>query len=125
MELSWRMQLDLERRLLFRPEAVILHRHRRTWRQLWRHGRQHGRGVAFMKRTHPELYRIDPREQLGRIAGIFRAAGAAVGGTRGRGLGRDRWCAPLFLTTWYLGMGVGYLMGPPRSASARVEGTAR
>jgi glycosyltransferase involved in cell wall biosynthesis len=127
MDLSWRMQLELERRLLFRPEAVILHRHRRTWRQLWRHGRQHGRGVAFMKKSFPEVYRIDPGEQLGRIAGVARAAGAAVGGLRKNDLGRDRWLAPFFLATWYLGMGAGYVMGPARSRStrARVEGTAR
>jgi glycosyltransferase involved in cell wall biosynthesis len=127
MDLSWRMQLELKRGLLFRPEAVVLHRHRRTLRQLWRQARQHGRGVAFMKKSHPEVYRIDPGEQLGRIAGVARAAGAAIGGMRKNGLGRDRWYAPLFLATWYCGMGAGYFMGPARSrpASARGEGTAR
>ena len=119
MDLSWRMQLELKRRLLFRPDAVVLHRHRRTWRQLLRHGRQHGRGVAFMKKSHPEVYRIDPGEQLGRIAGLVRAAGVAMGGKRKNGFGRDRWLAPLFLATWYCGMGAGYLMGPAHSSAVK------
>jgi glycosyltransferase involved in cell wall biosynthesis len=104
MDLSWRMQLELKRRLLFRPEAVVLHRHRRTWRQLWRHGRQHGRGVAFMKKNYPEVYRIDPGEQLGRIAGLVRAAAAAIDGRQKNGFARDR---------------AGYLMGPAHSSAVK------
>ena len=77
MELSWRMQIVAGVRLLFRPEAVVLHRHRRTWRALWRHGRQHGRGVAFMKSVYPDRYAIRLGEQLGRIGAI--GTGRAVG----------------------------------------------
>ena len=119
MELSWRMQLELDRRLLYRPEAAILHRHRRTWGQLWRHGRGHGRGVAYMKKRHPEIYRIKPGEQLGRISALTRLVRNAIGGRGKIASGPDRWYAPLFLATWYLGMGTGYLMGPARSRVPR------
>ncbi len=94
MELSWRMQIELGRRILFRPEAVVLHRHRRTAGALWRQAVQHGRGVAFMKRTHPKVYRISGKEQMGRV-------GQMVSGTDS-----------LFLALWYAGMLAGYLRGP-------------
>lgn len=106
MEISWRMQLRERAEILFRPDARVRHRHRRTWRALWRQGVQHGRGVAFMKRTYPEHYAISPREQLSRLAGI---AGAARGGG---GHDPDRRFAPLFLSLWYGGLLAGYLLGP-------------
>jgi cellulose synthase/poly-beta-1,6-N-acetylglucosamine synthase-like glycosyltransferase len=120
MDLSWRMQLSMGRRILFRPEAVVQHRHRRTLGALWRHGCQHGRGVAFMRRTYPELYRIHPGEQLGRVGELAQAAGSAARDVGG--LDPDRWYAPLFLATWYCGMGAGYVMGPAR-AEHRRKGT--
>lgn len=100
MELSWRMQLDLGVALAFRPEAAILHRHRRTWAALWRQGVQHGRGVAFMKRTFPERYAIDSREQVGRLGGILRA------------LAREGAPGAMFQIVWFTGMTAGYLRGP-------------
>lgn len=100
MELSWRMQLSLGVELVFRPEAAILHRHRRTWRALWRQGVQHGRGIAFMKRAYPDRYAIDPGEQAGRLAGILRAL--AEHGVPGA----------LFQIVWLAGMTAGYLRGP-------------
>ena len=119
MELSWRMQLELGRRILFHPEAAILHRHRRTFGALWRHGCQHGRGVAFMRRTYPDLYRIHPGEQVGRVGQVAQAAGSAVRDSQGPD--PDRWYAPLFLATWYCGMGAGYVMGPARSEPRQQE----
>lgn len=136
MELAWRMQIAAGARLLFRPEAVVRHRHRRTWRALWRHGRQHGQGVAFMKQVFPDRYKIRFGEQLGRIAQIVRAPfsrpsvehslevpGAPPSSLATRtapAAARDRLYAPLFLTVWYGGMAAGYLAGPawsePRSA---------
>jgi len=95
MELSWRLQIEAGRTILFRPQAVIRHRHRRTWGALWRQGVQHGRGTAFMKRTYPAHYRISPGEQVQRLAGLGQAVLAAVfGGTRsspdsGNGAGTD------------------------------------
>lgn len=106
MELSWRMQIDAGATLLFRPEAVVRHRHRRTWKALWRHGVQHGRGVAFMRKTFPDRYRIRFGEQLSRIGGA-----AASPAERHP----DRWRAPLFFACWYGGMLAGYLRGPARS----------
>jgi cellulose synthase/poly-beta-1,6-N-acetylglucosamine synthase-like glycosyltransferase len=94
MELSWRMQIELERRLVFRPDAVVLHRHRRTVGALWRQAVQHGRGVAFMKRTYPDVYRISGREQAQRV-------GEMVSGTDS-----------VFLALWWAGMVAGYLRGP-------------
>jgi GT2 family glycosyltransferase len=83
MELSWRLQIEAGRTILFRPQAVIRHRHRRTWGALWRQGVQHGRGTAFMKRTYPDHYRISPGEQVQRLAGLGQAVLAAIfGGTR-------------------------------------------
>ena len=94
MELSWRMQLTLKRRLIFRPEAVVLHRHRRTVGALWRQAVQHGRGVAFMKRTYPDVYRFSGKEQVERVRTM-------VSGTDS-----------LLLALWYTGMVTGYLRGP-------------
>ncbi len=109
MELSWRMQIEAGASILFRPDAVVLHRHRRTLRALWAQAVQHGRGTAFMKRTYPALYRIDAGEQLRRLSGIATAAGA----------GSDRWREPGYLALWYAGLLWGYLLGPawtePRS----------
>lgn len=113
MELSWRLQLEAGARILFRPDARVRHRHRRSWGELWRHGRQHGQGVAFMRETYPERYRIEPGEQLARLAGIVRETGRALGGSEEGH--RDRWWAPLFLAVWYGGMGAGFLAGPARS----------
>lgn len=114
MELSWRMQLEATARLHFRPDAVVLHRHRRTVGALWRQAIQHGRGVAFMKRTFPGLYEISALEQVRRIGGIAGATATAVIG------GTDRFLAPAFLTLWYGGMLAGYLRGP-----AWVDGVSR
>ena len=94
MELSWRLQLQLKQRLLFRPDAVVLHRHRRTVGALWRQAVQHGRGVAFMKRTYPDVYRFSGGEQV-------RRAGDLVSGGD-----------TLLLALWYAGMVAGYLRGP-------------
>jgi cellulose synthase/poly-beta-1,6-N-acetylglucosamine synthase-like glycosyltransferase len=116
MELSWRMQIAAGVSILFRPEAVVRHRHRRTLGELWRQGSQHGRGVAFMKRTFPDRYRIDPREQLRRLGSIVHSAGrAALPGIGSGDADRDRWFTPFFLAVWYGGMGAGYLLGPARS----------
>jgi cellulose synthase/poly-beta-1,6-N-acetylglucosamine synthase-like glycosyltransferase len=94
MELSWRMQIEVKNRLLLRPDAVVLHRHRRTVGALWRQAVQHGRGVAFMKRTYPDVYRISLGEQVRRV-------GEMVSGTDS-----------LFLALWWTGMAAGYLRGP-------------
>jgi cellulose synthase/poly-beta-1,6-N-acetylglucosamine synthase-like glycosyltransferase len=110
MDLSWRLQIEGGSRLLFRPEAQILHRHRRTFGALWRQGVQHGQGVAFMKKTYPAEYRIEPGEQVGRLAGVARAAAGALVPDRGRVT--DRLLAPMFLTVWYGGLLAGYLRGP-------------
>lgn len=119
MELSWRMQIAAGARILFRPDAVVRHRHRRTWRALWRHGRQHGQGVAFMRKVFPDRYQIRIGEQLGRLAEIGRAAFTSPSAAGGAGslhspptLPRDRLCAPLFLAVWYGGMAAGYIRGP-------------
>jgi cellulose synthase/poly-beta-1,6-N-acetylglucosamine synthase-like glycosyltransferase len=110
MDLSWRLQLEGGTTLLFRPEARIFHRHRRTLGALWRQGVQHGQGVAFMKATYPDRYRIDAGEQVGRLLGVARAAAGAV--VPARGPARDRFVAPVFLTVWYGGLLAGYLRGP-------------
>lgn len=113
MELSWRLQLTGGSRLLFRPEAEILHRHRRSFGDLWRQGMQHGQGVAFMKEAYPAQYRIEPGEQVSRLAGLARAAAGAL--LPRTGPGRDRLWAPIFLAVWYGGMLAGYLRGPART----------
>jgi len=119
MELAWRLQLVGGWEILFRPEAVVRHRHRRTWGALWRQGVQHGRGVAFMKRTYPQHYRILPAEQIRRLAGLAGAIGRSASGERGSDAG---W-APLFLALWYGGLLAGYLMGP--AASRRLKNAPR
>ncbi|MCZ6600622.1 MAG: glycosyltransferase [Acidobacteria bacterium] len=115
MELAWRLQLEGGREILFRPDAVVRHRHRRTWGALWRQGVQHGRGVAFMKRTYPDHYRIHPAEQVRRLAGLAGAMGRTV--TVGHDSDSRR--APLFLALWYGGLLAGYLMGPAPSRGSR------
>ena len=80
MELSWRMQIERGARLDFQPHALVRHRHRRTWGDLWRHGRQHGQGVAFMRGTYPEHYQISAWEQVLRLGHLARASIRALGG---------------------------------------------
>jgi cellulose synthase/poly-beta-1,6-N-acetylglucosamine synthase-like glycosyltransferase len=111
MDLSWRIQLHGGSTLLFRPEARIFHRHRRTLGALWRQGVQHGRGVAFMKAAYPDRYHIRAGEQVGRLFGLARAAGGAIFPDAPGPL-RDRLLAPVFLTVWYGGLLAGYLRGP-------------
>jgi cellulose synthase/poly-beta-1,6-N-acetylglucosamine synthase-like glycosyltransferase len=127
MELSWRMQLAAGAGILFRPEAVIHHRHRRTWGELWRQACQHGRGVAFLKKAYPDHYRIRAGEQIGRIGGLFLALWQAImpmprrsGPQRAeaRSPNPERLRAPLFLSIWYAGLLAGYLLGPARSQPA-------
>jgi GT2 family glycosyltransferase len=112
MEFSWRMQLELEAELAYRPRAVVKHRHRRTFRDLYRHGVQHGRGVAYMKRRFPGRYTIGIGEQFGRLGELLRSGGRALAGKGPAERRSDRFHAPLFLMTWYLGLGVGFLRGP-------------
>jgi cellulose synthase/poly-beta-1,6-N-acetylglucosamine synthase-like glycosyltransferase len=112
MDLSWRIQIEGGSTLLFRPEARIRHRHRRTLSALWRQGVQHGQGVAFMKETYPDRYRIEPGEQLGRLLGVARAAAGTVVPRPDTGPLQDRFLAPMFLTVWYGGLLAGYLRGP-------------
>jgi glycosyltransferase involved in cell wall biosynthesis len=146
MALAWRMQLETSAGILFRPEAVIHHRHRRTWGELWRQACQHGQGVAFLKETYPDHYRIHMGEQVRRIGGLVAAGGRAITGggardergTKGRetpvgqptdsaGRGRqDRFREPAFLAVWYAGLLTGYLKGPARSRrmGSRERGTS-
>lgn len=112
MELSWRMHLETGSQLAYRRSAVVRHRHRRTYAELYRQGVQHGRGVAYMKRRFPDRYAIGVGEQFGRLGELLRSGGRALaGGGPGRERS-DRFHAPLFLATWYFGLGIGYLQGP-------------
>ncbi|HZN55851.1 MAG TPA: glycosyltransferase [Candidatus Polarisedimenticolaceae bacterium] len=106
MDLSWRMQLTRGATLSFRPDAVVLHRHRRSVSGLWKQAVQHGQGVAFMRRSHPDVYRIDGREQLRRLGGLGAAAAAALSP------GADAWRTPGYLALWYGGLAWGYVKGP-------------
>jgi cellulose synthase/poly-beta-1,6-N-acetylglucosamine synthase-like glycosyltransferase len=127
MDLCWRMQLELELELKYEPDAIVRHQHRRTWRALLRQGVAHGRGVAWMKRSYPEIYRFSGGEQAGRLAGML-ASVARIPLRTGRPL-RERLAEPLFLATWYGGMTAGWLMGPaltrqPDAPHQRVRRTA-
>lgn len=115
MELSWRMQIERGAKLLFRPDAIVLHRHRRSWGALWRQAVQHGRGVAFMRRTYPSHYRFSAREQVERLGTLARSAA----GTAKAGRSRDRLYEPLWLGIWYTGLAAGYLRGPAWTAPPR------
>jgi glycosyltransferase involved in cell wall biosynthesis len=117
MELSWRLQTVRGERLEFRPDAVVLHRHRRTAGGLWRQAVQHGRGVAFMKRTYPDLYRFSLGEQLRRLLGVGAAAVRVATGDD-----PDRWRAPGYLAIWYAGMAWGYVRGPAWVGEAAFSG---
>ena len=109
MELSWRMQIERGAAILFRPAAVIRHRHRRTWAEFWGQAVQHGRGVAFMKRTYPEQYRFSLRERSAIVGARTPASTTA---------NDDRW-DPLWLAVWYGGLVAGYLRGPAWTPGAR------
>lgn len=115
MELSWRMQIERGAKLLFRPDAIVLHRHRRSWGALWRQAVQHGRGVAFMRRTYPSHYRFSATEQVERLATLARSAAR----TANAGRSRDRLYEPLWLGIWYAGLAAGYLLGPAWTAPPR------
>jgi len=144
MELAWRMQIACGATLVFRPDAVIRHRHRRTWGALWRQGLQHGQGVAFMKSVYPDRYRVKIGEQILRMGQIARALFAGPPAPTGTvpleapegplsrpddrmalALVRDRIRAPIFLTVWYGGMTVGYLKGPAWSHTTATSAVSR
>jgi len=117
MDFCWRMQLESDWQLRYEPRAVVRHHHRRTWKALVKQGIAHGRGVAFMKRTYPALYRFRGGEQAGRAAGLLRSL-AAIPFPAAMPF-RDRIAEPLFLAAWYGGMAAGYVMGPALVRRAR------
>lgn len=126
MELSWRMQIERGVSLLYRPQARIRHRHRRTWAAFWRQAVQHGRGVAFMRRTYPQYYRFSAGEQVGRLMALVRSVARApfsVRPDKARG-GTDLLWEPIWLALWYGGLVAGFLRGPAWTRGVRPRSSA-
>ena len=117
MDLCWRLQLCTRWTLRYEPRAIVRHHHRRSWRALVRQGVAHGRGVAWMRRSFPDVYRFDGAEQAGRVAQLVKAVAAIP--LPGEAPVRDRLAEPFFLAAWYGGMAAGYLMGPALVRPAR------
>ena len=59
-DMLWRMQIDTELRLLYRPEALVWHRHRSSRRGLWRQTLGWGIGQALLYKKHRGMVRRDP-----------------------------------------------------------------
>jgi glycosyltransferase involved in cell wall biosynthesis len=59
-DMLWRMQRETELRLVYRPEALVWHRHRSSRRGLWRQTLGWGVGQALLYKKHRGLVRRDP-----------------------------------------------------------------
>jgi cellulose synthase/poly-beta-1,6-N-acetylglucosamine synthase-like glycosyltransferase len=108
MEFCWRMQIELGLTVGYRPEAMVYHQHRGSYRALWRQALRHGWGSAYMHHHYASYYALSAGENAGRIGALLRAI---VVGKLGPGPDPDRWHRPRFLTTWYAGLFFGYVLG--------------
>lgn len=84
--MRWYETCELHQRLVARfggeialaPRAVVMHRHRATWRDLWRQQVNYGRGQGQFLRRHPATWPWSARQELaawGRtLAQAWRAA---------------------------------------------------
>ncbi len=104
MDFCWRVQIELGLSVGYRPDAIIRHQHRTTYKALWRQALRHGWGAQYMHRSYPDHYAMSTGENSGRIAGLLRELFIGTPGP-------DRWHRPAFLFIWYAGMTLGYFGG--------------
>jgi glycosyltransferase involved in cell wall biosynthesis len=71
-DLLWRMQLDTELRLVYRPDAIVWHRHRSSRRGLWRQTLGWGVGQALLYDKHR---RIIARDSMATVLASYRRLG--------------------------------------------------
>jgi len=118
-DLLWRMQLETDLRLCYRPEALIWHRHRSTERALLKQTIGWGLGQALVYRKYRRRMARDPWRRLlvdyRRIAGLAslcvqRWIGLRVG-TRAAEELEEAYVGLLF----YSGMKIGRLKGSLRA----------
>lgn len=104
MDFCWRVQIESGLSVGYRPEAVVRHQHRTTYKALWRQALRHGWGSQYMHSRYPDHYNMSTDENSGRIAGLLREVFIGTPGP-------DRWHRPAFLFTWYAGLTLGYFGG--------------
>jgi glycosyltransferase involved in cell wall biosynthesis len=81
-ELNLRMTDRFGGRTLYLSSAIVLHRHRRTWRALWKQQRNYGVGYAQFILKHANRWPWSAGRELGEWKRIARFA-ARAGVTRG------------------------------------------
>jgi glycosyltransferase involved in cell wall biosynthesis len=64
IDFAWRVFQSKRFKLVYRPKAVVFHRHRVTARGLFKQWRGYGRGQAILRRKHPKLLPWDWRREL-------------------------------------------------------------
>ena len=75
-DILWRMQLETELTLVYRPEAVVWHRHRSSRLGLWRQTFGWGVGQALLYGKHRRVVR---RDSLSTVLTAYRRLGGLVG----------------------------------------------
>jgi cellulose synthase/poly-beta-1,6-N-acetylglucosamine synthase-like glycosyltransferase len=71
-DILWRMQLETELRLVYRPDAVVWHRHRSSRRGLWKQTFGWGVGQALLYGKHRQVVR---RDSLSTVLTAYRRLG--------------------------------------------------
>jgi GT2 family glycosyltransferase len=71
-DILWRMQLETRLRLVYRPAAVVWHRHRSSRRGLWRQTFGWGVGQALLYHKHRRIVR---RDSLATVLVAYRRLG--------------------------------------------------
>lgn len=76
IDLAWRLQIHHPKSVCYAQEAVVYHRHRSTWKSLFRQYRRHGFGEIFLDAIYSQHpgYPRTLRYQLHRLAGQSWAA---------------------------------------------------
>ena len=79
IDFAWRFLQSKRFKLIYRPKAVVFHRHRVTTRGLFKQYRAYGYGQAMLRRKYPDRLAWDWRRELGAYKDLFLTA-FALGG---------------------------------------------
>jgi glycosyltransferase involved in cell wall biosynthesis len=79
IDFAWRFLQSKRFKLIYRPKAVVFHRHRVTARGLFKQYRAYGYGQAMLRRKYPDRLAWDWRRELEAYKDLFLTA-LALGG---------------------------------------------
>ncbi|MGA2801291.1 MAG: glycosyltransferase [Verrucomicrobiota bacterium] len=87
-ELHLRMSVRFGGRILYLPSALVLHRHRATWRGLWKQQRNYGAGYAQFILKHADRWPWSMKREAGAWIRLLPLAAQAVAACGEQGLVR-------------------------------------